>query len=347
MDHRKLENYFFLSLIVSVGLFSLYLIGPYSYPLIIAIVISIIFRPIYNWFVKVLRSKTLASLMTVLTFLVTILLPILLIGTQLVSEINRLYDFFINQPAGVELIHKTEIVINTTLQELNLIPPETQGFTFELSTYIKTSLNWAINNLGLIFGSLSGLLLDLFILILALYYLFKDGHHLKEVVVRLSPLKDKYDQEIITKLKVAVNSVIKGSVVIAIVQGLLAAIGFIIFGVDNPALWGSVAGIASFIPGVGTALVTIPAAAYLFVTGHQIAAIGLGIWAVVGIGLVDNFLYPILVKRDTKIHSFFILLSVIAGLTFFGPLGVLLGPLTLSLLFALIDIYSISAKEAH
>lgn len=346
MDHRKLENYFFVSLLISVGLFSAYILSPYIYPLIIALVISIVFRPVYNWFVRMLRSKTLASIVTVITFLITILLPTFLVGIQLTSEINRLYDFFINQPEGIALISKGEVIINGTLQDLSLIPPETQGFTFQLTTYVKNILDWTVNNIGVIFGSFSRIALDLFIFILALYYLLKEGYQMKEIVIRLSPLKDRYDEEIISKLKVAVNSVIKGSVVIAVIQGFLTALGFVVFGIDNPALWGSVAGIASFIPAIGTAVVTLPAAIYLFVGGHHIAAIGLAIWGLIGIGLIDNILYPLLVKRGVKIHSFFILLSVIAGLTFFGPLGVLIGPLTLSLFFALLDIYAISVKES-
>ena len=346
MDHRKLENYFFTSLLLSVGFFFIYILSPYSYPLILAIVISVVFRPIYNWFVGRFKNKTISSIATIIVFLVTIFIPMVLIGAQLVSEINRLYDHFINQPDGIGLIHQTEIVINNTLQEFSLIPPETQGFTFQLSSYVKTILAWAVANIGLIFGSFSRLLLDLFIFILALYYLLKDGHHLKEILVNLSPLKNKYDEEIINKLKIAVNTVIKGSVVIAVIQGTLVAVGFMAFGLNNPAFWGSLAGIASFIPAVGTALVSLPAVAYLFMTGHEFAAVGLAVWSLVAIGLVDNFLYPILVKRGVKIHSFFILLSVIAGLTFFGPLGVLLGPLTLSLLFALLDIYSLSVKES-
>ena len=112
----------------------------------------------------------------------------------------------------------------------------------------------------------------------------------------------------------------------------------------NPVLWGLVAALAALIPGIGTALILIPAIGYLFFTGSTGAAIGLLIWGVVAVGLIDNFLGPMLVNRGVKIHPFLILLSIFGGLSFFGPVGFVLGPLIIALVFALLEIYRAPKK---
>jgi len=126
---------------------------------------------------------------------------------------------------------------------------------------------------------------------------------------------------------------------IAIIQGLLSGAGFFIFGVPNPALWGIIAAICALVPGFGTSLVLVPAIIYLFFAGTGAAAIGLALWGALLVGLVDNFLSPILMQRGINIHPLFILFSIIGGLAFFGPSGFIMGPLFLSLLFTLFDIY--------
>jgi len=136
-----------------------------------------------------------------------------------------------------------------------------------------------------------------------------------------------------------VNSVVKGSLIVGVVQGVLTGVGFALFGVPNPALWATIAAIASLIPTIGTGLVLIPGISYLFLVGASSNAIGLIIWGVFAVGLVDNFLGPKLIERGVKIHPFLILLSVLGGIGLFGPIGFLAGPLILSWLFALLDMY--------
>jgi predicted PurR-regulated permease PerM len=132
---------------------------------------------------------------------------------------------------------------------------------------------------------------------------------------------------------------------IALTQGFVSGIGFAIFGVPSATLWGSMAAVGSLVPGVGTAIVIAPMVMYLLVTGSTVAAIGLAIWGIIAVGMVDNFLGPILVGRGVRIHALFILFAVIGGVQYFGPLGFILGPLVLSLLYALLDIHRVMESE--
>lgn len=188
-------------------------------------------------------------------------------------------------------------------------------------------------------------IVGIFIFLISLYFLFKDGHKLKKAVIALSPLQDIHDEAIFNKISLAINSVIKGNLAVALIQGTLTAIGFAIFGIPNATLWGSVATITALIPGIGTTLVLFPAILYLLLTEKMLFAIGLLLWGVLVVGLADNVLRPKLVEQGIRLHPFLILLSIFGGLSFFGPLGFLLGPLVLSLLFALLEIYFAISEE--
>ena len=112
-----------------------------------------------------------------------------------------------------------------------------------------------------------------------------------------------------------------------------------IFGIPNAIIWAVVASISSFIPTVGTSIVAIPAILFLFLTGMKLQALGLLIWSIIIVGTVDNILSPYIISRDTEIPSLFILFSILGAVSLMGPLGILIGPLVLSLLYSLISIY--------
>jgi predicted PurR-regulated permease PerM len=235
--------------------------------------------------------------------------------------------------------------VEDVVQNLKRFLPVPVEFSVDFNQYLKQGLNWLLQRLGPLFSNVTKIMVSVFVFLVTLYYLFKDGQKLKGAIVALSPLQDTHDETIFNKLALAINSVIKGNLAVALIQGILTAVGFTIFGVPNAALWGSVAAIAALIPGIGTALVLIPAILFLFLSGKTLFAVGLLLWGLTAVGLVDNFLGPKLVERGMRLHPFIILLSILGGIGFFGPLGFLLGPLILSLLFALLEIYFAISKE--
>jgi predicted PurR-regulated permease PerM len=229
--------------------------------------------------------------------------------------------------------------------------PSAQGFSADfsknLSTYAETALQWIIQHVGSAASGVVGVFLKSFLFFIALYYLLRDGGRLKEKLVELSPLRDSYDEQIFDKLELAVHSVIKGNLTIALLQGILTGIGFTIFGVPNSFLWGTVAALAALIPGLGTGLVFVPTVLFMFFTGNVSAALGLAIWGLFAVGLIDNFLGPQLIGKGVNLHPLLVLLSVLGGLSLFGPIGLFLGPLSLSLLFAFLSIYTEISQRAN
>jgi predicted PurR-regulated permease PerM len=331
MNHQKSELYFLLILLAGIFILTFFIFKPFLYALVLAMVFATVFEPVHKKALAITRERRgLAALLATVTVLIIVVVPITFLGIQIFKEATQLYS---------------SIDVEDVVQNFKRFFPVPTEFSIDINQYIRQGLNWLLQHLGPLFANIAKAMVGIFIFLVALYYLFKDGHKLKEAVVALSPLQDIHDETIFNKLALAINSVIKGNLVVAFVQGILTAIGFTIFGVPNAVLWGSVAAIAALIPGIGTALVLIPAILYLFLSGKTIFAVGLLLWGVTAVGLVDNFLGPKLVERGMRLHPFLILLSILGGIGFFGPLGFLLGPLVLSLFFALFEIYLAISKE--
>ncbi len=334
MDQEKLQISFFIGLLAAILVLSLFVLLPYLTILIFAMVLAITFEPLYRAIrVHIFKNQSLASLATVFIVIVIVLAPLTLFGITVFKEAGGLYTSVTAANGGIAFItHLTEALD----QKLRII---NQNFTFDFNELLKQVLGWVVGNAGAIFSGIAQSVLGLLLTMLAFYYLLKDGPRLRDTIIKLSPLNDAYDALIIEKLKNAVHSVVLGTLTVAIIQGLLVSIGFYLFGVPNGALWGAVAAVTALIPFVGTTIVILPAIVYLFIFGSTASGIGLLIWGAVAVGLIDNFLTPKLIERGTKIHPLLILFSVLGGFSLFGPAGFLIGPLTISLLFALFEIY--------
>jgi predicted PurR-regulated permease PerM len=174
---------------------------------------------------------------------------------------------------------------------------------------------------------------------ITLYFFLKDGRKFLDYIIRLSPLDDVYDLKIFNRVGSMMTSVVRGVLLIAIVQAFLVGIGFYIFGVPNAVLWGTVTVVASLLPFIGTGLVVFPGVLYLLITGNLFAAIGLAIWGTFLVGLIDNLLMPLLYSKSTKVHPIIILFAVLGGIYAFGPLGFLVGPMAVSFFIAILEIY--------
>ena len=341
MNHKKSKLYFLLALLAGIFALAFFIFKPFLYVLILAIVFATVFGPLHKRILAMTRDrKGLAALFATISVLIVVILPLSFLGIQIFQEAMGLYSSLAKNGSATDLSR----AVGDTIQNLTRFSPVPID-PLNINQYLKQGLSWLLQHLGPLFANIAKGMISIFIFLVALYYLFKDGHKLKRAVVTLSPLQDVHDETIFNKLALAINSVVRGNLMVALVQGVLTAIGFAIFGVPNATLWGSVATITALIPGIGTALVLLPAILYLFFSGETIFAVGLLLWGMTAVGLVDNFFGPKLVERGMRLHPFLILLSVLGGIGFFGPLGFLLGPLVLSLLFALLEIYFSIRKE--
>ncbi len=342
MNNTKPEFYFLLVALIATSVLAFFIFKPFIFALILAVVFAVVFRPINEMIVRLLRVRQgLSALLTMLVVVSFIFAPLMLIGVQVVGEASDLYSY-LTQKGGTEGISGA---LDKLLGDLQVMFPAVKEFSIGADQYAKQGLGWVIQNLGSIFSDLARIMMSLFVFLFALYYLLKDGEKIKKFIIDLSPLRDSNDEAIFKKLEMAANSIVKGNLLIAVTQGVLAGIGLWIFGVPNAALLGSVTVITAIIPGIGTAIVLAPAVAFLFLTGDTASGFGLLAWGIAAVGTIDNILGPKLVGRGMQIHPLIVLLSVLGGIAFFGPIGLLMGPLVVSFLFALLEIYFLMAGK--
>ena len=347
MQSKQIRPYFLFLALFGVFALTVTVFWPFLKPLALAAVFAVVLQGLYGRINKTLGNwPSVSAFLTVLVSVIVILLPLSLVGALVGIEARDLY-ISLEGGSARNALSDTLLYIEETLG------PAVPGFSefardasTNIDTYTKDALQWVAGHAKDIFSSVSRLLLSFFIFFIALYYLLRDGKRVRETLIELSPLSDSEDKGVFDRLERAVSSTIKGNLTIALVQGVLTTIGFSLFGVPSAILWGTVAALAALIPGFGTALVIAPAVALLFFSGAALPALGLLIWGLLAVGLVDNLLGPRLIGSGMKLHPLLVLLAVLGGLMFFGPVGIFLGPLVLSLLFALLSIYADLSRGA-
>lgn len=338
MTNKNIQLYFFLGLLILISFFNLLIFLPFIKLFAIVGIFAVVFFPMFEKIKKyVVKNGSFAAIVTMVIVSIIVLIPVTFFTFKVFGEAKVLYHNIGNFNDTL-----TQLSTNLNTRLAGLIP----AGSINLSAYVNSIFNSFVSNLGGIFSSIASFIPVIFLSVISMFFFLRDGREFIDKMVKISPLADTYDTQILTKLKIAINSIVKGTLMMCGIQGLMAWIGFVMFGVPNSALWGALTIFAALIPGVGTALVVVPAIVYLiFIGGSAFNVVGLAVWGVFIVGLVDNFVRPILVGKDVDIHPFLVMMSVFGGLIVFGPLGFLLGPLILSLFSVLMEIYPVVTKK--
>lgn len=282
---------------------------------------SLYFRLIYKnkW------KKGLTALLFILVFLIIIALPVWLSVNLISPKINAA---FTNQEKIIQDIQAIfgKIQDKTGVQLLS--PENTRSIAQKISSFIPRLLN-----------STATVLANVLMMFFLLYYLLTGGKEVEKYLHRIIPLKPHNIHSLAIETKMMIRANALGIPIICIVQGLFAALGYWIFGVDDWALWGFVTGVFAFFPLVGTMIIWVPLAGYLFMQGSNWPAIGLTIYSIVVTGNVDYIARLSLMKKMGNVHPLVTVLGVIAGLSLFGFIGLIFGPLLISYFLILLKIY--------
>lgn len=331
---RAVEYAFFFGLLGVAGYMVWLIMSPFMSALALSAIIVTICSPLHE---RILRrtpkqNKTLAALITTLITFIVIILPVILLSSLLVKEVVGFYQ---------DINSGNSFGFTTTLQhverQIQVVVP---GYTLDTSSQMEAIGTWLSEHFAAIFAGTVSTIFTFVLSILGSFYFFRDGKELMQILIKASPLPDKEDRVIFERMARAVRAVATGTLFLAIIQGTLVAIGFALFDVGRPLLWGSVASLGALMPGVGTTIVTVPAIIYLFLVGNTVSAVALLFWSVLIVGLVDNIVGPYLMGRGNNMHPFVILISVLGGIALFGPLGFIVGPVITTLFFVLLEIYN-------
>lgn len=338
MPYKKLQMISFLVILAVVFGIVFFLFKPFLNVLAFAVIVAILFSPIHRRIKAKIKSPSAAAGLTVFLVLLILVIPAALFGQILFNELLKVYQDF---RAGGFVIDQGKIMSSLPSQVQTFI----NSFANDLNSFISKFTASAFSAFTSVISNVSGFFLALFLFFFSLFYLLKDGSKIKEVIMDISPINNKQEHILIQRISEAVNGVVKGSFLVALAQGTVAFIGFIIFGVPQPFLWALFTVLAALVPNIGTSISLIPAVIYLFITDHIGAGIGMAIWGSFAVGLIDNVLSPKLIASKTRLHPLLVIFSVIGGIQLFGFLGFLIGPILMAIFVVLIEMYRSDFKE--
>lgn len=334
MKQKTLEYLFFFGMLGIVLIVAAYILLPFIASIILAAVFAVMFWPLYARVVRLVgQRRSLAAGIVLLLVLVAVLVPALALGAKIFNESRDFYTAIRSDQEKIIFNFQQYWAGQTTLARYL---PE---LPMDFRSIVEQVFGWVVQHLGGLFSGTLQAFMSLFVGIIAFYYFLKDGPQFIRSIMLLSPLSDVYDQRVLTRIQEAIHSVVRGSLLVALIQGFVSGIGYTLFAVPGAAFLGVITALGALIPGVGTAAVILPVVLFLYLSGNSGGALGLLCWGIVAVGLIDNIVGPRLVSKGLRIHPFFVLIAVLGGVIVFGPFGFIIGPMVLSLLFAFLDVY--------
>lgn len=325
-----------LALLVATGI-AVYLcwlmVQPFFQVIVWAAVLAIVSYPVYQRFIRWGRGPSVAAVLTTLLVVLTVVVPLTLLGLALVHEvtgavpqiqegISRLLDP--NSPLRQWADRHFDV-------QSFLDPEFVSGRLKALSAAIAKEI------VGIV-GDIFGTVVQGFFVLFTLYYLLRDADRIIASMRGFVPLESEQTDRILRQTHEIISASLRGTLSIAALQGGLGGLAFWVLGLASPLLWGVVMFFLSMIPMAGSFIVWGPAAIYLLATGHWVNALLLTVWGALVIGTIDNFLRPRLVGQRTQLHELVVLFSVLGGLKVFGILGLVVGPVVIAITLALIDV---------
>ncbi len=337
---------------LALGLFGSYLlIRPFMGPIVIALFLGVIFRPMHNRLVAFFRGKrSIAAGVSVIVIFFVVVIPAFLflaaLAQQGITIFNQIQNWI--SAGNLEKILESNSLHNLLdhprlapvrdligLQESQSETLDIEGRIIELSSSVAESLGALLLPL---LSKTGTLIMHFFIMLFIMFYVFRDGNTMLEYFLDVLPLYHSHEKLLVTRIRFIVRAVLLGMVLTAAVQALVAMIGFKIVGI--PALfWGVMLGVSSFIPVVGTGLIWVPIFLYLLLMSKYWSALFILIWCGIGVGSIDNFLRPYLMQGNSGMSTLIIFFALLGGLQLFGPIGLLYGPMILGLLAVMLYIY--------
>jgi len=249
------------------------------------------------------------------------------------------YFAFVLVGPKLTALFNNPVEIMVALKTFSLKIQEATGFEPFSADNVKAVTSKIANSVPKILSVTANLVTNLLIMFFVLYYMVIHGHKTEAYIKGIIPLRKKNLSMLATETKVMIKANAIGIPLLAVIQGLVGALGYGIFGVKEFGLWGFITGVCSIIPIIGTGLVWIPLTVYLFSVGNNLQGFGLAMYSIIVLSNIDYIARITILKKIGDVHPLITILGVIVGLSMFGFLGVIFGPLLISYFILLVKIY--------
>ena len=346
MNQDAVNKSVLLLLVLVISALFLSMIQQFLMAIFLAGVFVALTRPVFLYFEKLFGGRShVASLTTVVLLFFIVLIPLLLLLGIVVAQAIEVGQ------SATPWVKQAMSDHGTITEHLKALP-----FYDAILPYQQTILQKA----GQAVGAISKFLVDglsaatvgtvhfvfmAFVMLYTMFFFFTDGNKLIEKMLYYLPLQSSDENRMLEKFTSVTRAMLKGTFLIGVMQGGLAGLAFMAVGIDNAVFWAAIMAVLSIIPGIGTALVWVPAAIILMAKGEVASGVGLALFCGIVVGALDNVLRPVLVGKDTQMHELMIFFSTLGGIVMFGVVGLFIGPVIASLFITIWEIYGVAFKD--
>ncbi len=309
---------------------SFFLVRPILLSIVVGFILAFIFNPVYNKTRRIVKSKNLSSILICILLIITIIIPLWFLTPIL---INQSIKFYVTSQ-NIDFVEPIKSIF-PSLFASEIFSAEVGSV---INSFVATATNSLMNTFSKVLLNFPTLFLQFLVAFFTFFFVLKDKDKVIGYIQSLLPFSKEVEKKLFKSSKDITFSVIYGQIIIGVIQGILTGIGFFIFGAPNALLFTFFAILAGIFPIIGTAIIWVPVAIYLFIAGDTLPALGIMIFGFLS-SIVDNLIRPVLVSRRTTLNPGVILIGMIGGLFLFGVLGFILGPLILAYLFIVLEIY--------
>lgn len=320
---------FLLALIAVFGIAAALMLKPFmAYVLGAAILAFILRRP--HQYLKKYTGQSISAFFLTLSSIFLAVVPLMIVGVAIVDDARDV----------VNDVNKTSVIdLNTVEQQIQDLTGTEIDLQAELSSAVSSVTSGAFGGVSQAINFATELTIGLSLMLFLIYYLVRDGTSLIKWLKDLSTLPEEIEDNLIQEMSQTTSAVLKGHLLVAVAQGVIAGIGLAFFGVPNFLFWTAMMVLLGIIPVVGSMLVWAPASAYLFLSGETGAALGLLVYGFVIVGMTDNILRPLVVDETADLHPAVIIIGVLGGLTVFGAPGLFIGPIVFGALKSVLKVF--------
>jgi predicted PurR-regulated permease PerM len=342
MRLSNLEGRVFVALVLATTAFFLWMIRAFLVPVFWAAVFAILFQPLFLWLKHRFGGRrTPAALAATLAVVFAVLVPSALLVAAVAQQALWLYQRIasgeVNLQAPIDFVEQHLPAVTDFFAEYGIgteqVRTSVEGAAIFATQYIAAQ--------ALTLGQNVLVATILFLLMLyLLFFFFRDGDRLLRGIIRAVPMGDLREERLMRKFAQVSRATVKGTLVVAVVQGVLGGVLFSLVGIQAAIFWGVMMGILSILPAVGPMLVWFPAAVILLATGALWQGLAVIVSGVLIVSMVDNLLRPILVGRETHMPDYLVLVATLGGLTVFGIAGFVAGPIVAALFLVMWDMFA-------
>jgi len=330
MDDDYTKKIMTVVILIVLLVLSFFLLKPIIMSIIIGVILAFIFTPVYDFGFRYIKRKNLTAFLMCLLLVALIVVPLWYVSPIAIDQSIKFY------------MDSQDLDFVTPLKTIFPSFFQSEEFSNEIGlaihSFVTKTTNSLMNSLSNLILNFPTLFLKLLVVFFTFFFVLRDKEEMIEYIKSLLPFSKEVEKRLFKSSKDLTLSILYGQVLLGMIQGITAGIGFFIFGVPNALLLTILAAIAGIFPIIGTTIIWIPVALYMIIAGNTVSALGVVMFGLIS-SVIEAFFKPIFISRRAKMNSSLILFGMVGGILFFGLLGIILGPLILAYLFIVIEAF--------